>query len=239
MRSSCWLLAVGCWLLPATADAGPDSLGAPVGARVASQAAGSQWWAGAWTAAARNSPFGTRHGERRRDYYMAGVRIGRTMHTTPRLAFDYFIDVVPLVRSTNNPVKYSEVVTCAPSPSPGGRVCRGRQVMETATAHGYAFTPLGLQMRAWHGRPAELVLGASFGAVMYDQRVPDPGEKRLNFMGDITLGMQIRIDAHGSVMAGVRQNHTSNASTGEVNPGLDSRVLYIGATRSVGRRERR
>lgn len=239
MTNSCWLLAVGCWLLPATAGALPDSVTSRSGPRSTAEARQGVWWLGAWAGGAKRSPFQTRHGERYRDYYMAGVRIGRTMHTTPRLAFDYFIDVVPWVRSTNNPVKYSEVVTCTPSPSPGGRVCTGRQVMETATAHGYAFTPLGLQMRAWSGRPVELVVGASFGAVMYDQRVPDPGEKRLNFMGDITLGMQIRIDARGSVMAGVRQNHTSNASTGEVNPGLDSRVLYIGATRSIGRRERR
>ena len=235
MKSGYWLLAVGCWFVPADVGASPDSLTSPAGARVETESTQGEWWVGAWASAAKKSPFETRHGERHRDYYMAGLRVGRTMHATSRLAFDYFMDVVPWVRSTNNPVKYSDVVTCSPSPLPGGLICTSSQVMETATAHGFAFAPIGLQMRAWHGRPVELVVGASFGAVMYNQRVPDPGEKRLNFMGDITIGVQVRTDARGSVIAGLRQNHTSNASTGEVNPGLDSRVLYVGVTRSVGR----
>ena len=236
MKNGYWLLAIGCWLLPAAVVAHPDSLATDGVARAAAEVPQGQWWVGMWTGAAKNSPFGTRHGERHRDYYMTGLRIGRTMHMSASLAFDYFIDLVPWIRSTNNPVKYSQIVTCTPVPPSNALACTSSEVMETATAHGYAFTPVGLQMRAWQGRPVELVAGASFGAVMYDQRVPDPGEKRLNFMGDVTLGVQVRTDPRGTLIAGVRQNHTSNASTGEVNPGLDSRVLYVGVTRFVGRR---
>ncbi|HUR91466.1 MAG TPA: acyloxyacyl hydrolase [Gemmatimonadaceae bacterium] len=236
MKNSYWLLAIGCWLPPATSAAAPDSLAAGAGPRVATGAPENAWWVGVWTGAAKNSPFGTRHGERHRDYYMTGLRVGRTVHASPQLAFDYFVDLVPWIRSTGNPVKYSQVATCTRVLPSQALVCTSSEVMETATAHGYAVTPIGLQMRAWQGRPVELVVGASFGAVMYDQRVPDPGEKRLNFMGDITLGVHVRTDPRGAVIAGVRQNHTSNASTGEVNPGLDSRVLYFGVTRFVSRR---
>ena len=169
---------------------------------------------------------------------MTGFRFARTMHTSPRLAFDYFVDVVPWVRSTNNPVRYSHVETCSRVSPTHPLLCTRSEVMETATARGYALTPIGLQMRALRGRPVEVVLGAGFGAVMYDQRVPDPGEKRLNFMGDITLGVQVPTNFGMTLLAGLRQNHTSNASTGEVNPGLDSRVLYVGVTHSVGPRPR-
>ncbi len=108
--------------------------------------------------------------------------------------------------------------------------------METATARGYAVTPIGLQMRAFHGRAVEAVIGASFGVVQYDAPVPDPGEKRRNFMGDIVLGVHVRTGRQGAITAGVRQNHTSNAGTGAVNPGLESRVVYLGVTRSMSRR---
>ena len=238
MKSSCWLLAVGFWLVQPAVAAGQDSVTTNVRSRVESPIPPGSWWVGVWTAAAKNAPFATRHGERERDFFMTGLRVGRTMHSSPRLAFDYFIDVVPLVRSTNNPVRYSQVVICTPSAPPGGLICTGTEVMETATARGYAFTPIGLQMRAWHGSPLELVVGASFGAVMYDQRIPDPGEKRLNFMGDVTLGVQVPTQLGVTLLLGVRQNHTSNANTGEVNPGLEARVLYAGLTRSVGRSRR-
>ncbi len=233
MRASYWLLAIGCWLLPAGIAAGQDSASVNADAPVERARPDRPWWVGVWTGAAKNSPFATRQGERRRDYYMTGLRIGRTMHSSRRLAFDYFVDLVPWVRSTNNPVRYTSEETCALRQ--GLLQCRRHEVMKTATTHGYALTPVGLQMRALRGRPVEIVVGASFGAVMYDQRIPDPGEKRLNFMGDVTLGVQVPTDLGVTVLAGVRQNHTSNANTGDVNPGLESRVLYVGLTRSVGR----
>jgi len=238
VRASYWLLAIGCWLLPAAIASGQDSAYANPDARVERARPDRPWWVGVWTGAARNSSFVTRHGERRRDYYLTGLRVGRTMHSSPRLAFDYFVDVVPWVRSTRNPVRYSQTVTCSPIGPSQALACTTTEIMETATARGFAVTPIGLQMRALRGRPVEIVLGASFGAVMYDQRIPDPGEKRLNFMGDVTLGVQVPTDLGVTVLAGVRQNHTSNANTGEVNPGLEARVLYFGLTRSVGRSRR-
>lgn len=233
MKNSSWLLAIGCWLLPAAVVAAQDSVSAGAGARVERAAPARPWWVGVWTGAAKNAPFATRHGERHRDYYMTGLRIGRTMHSSRRLAFDYFIDLVPWIRSTNNPVRYTSEETC--TLWNGLLRCRESEVMETATTRGYAVTPVGLQMRALRGGPVEIVVGASFGAAMYDQRIPDPGEKRLNFMGDVTLGVQVPTELGVTVLAGVRQNHTSNANTGEVNPGLEARVLYVGLTRSVGR----
>ena len=232
MKRSYCLLAIGCWLLPSFVAA-QDPAATEVGARDEREGPIRPWWVGVWTGAAKHAPFATRHGERHRDYYMTGLRIGRTMHSSRRLAFDYFVDLVPWVRSTNNPVRYTSEEACAPWE--GLYQCRQYETMETATTRGYAVTPIGLQMRALRGGPVEIVVGASFGAVMYDQRIPDPGEKRLNFMGDVTLGVQVPMELGVTLLAGVRQNHTSNANTGDANPGLEARVLYVGVTRSVGR----
>ena len=234
MKNGYWLLAIGCWLLPAFA-AGQEPAATDVRARVERPGATRPWWVGVWTGAAKNAPFVTRHGERQRDYYMTGLRVGRTMHSSSSLAFDYFVDLVPWIRSTGNPVSYTWVESCRQVGPNQTLVCTTSEVMETATARGYAVTPIGLQMRALRWRPVELVLGASFGAVLYDQRIPDPGEKRLNFMGDVTLGVQVPTQLGVTLLAGVRQNHMSNANTGDVNPGLEARVLYVGLTRSVGR----
>jgi len=111
--------------------------------------------------------------------------------------------------------------------------------MVTETARGFGMTPLGLQARIWPANRLQLAFGLSMGLVLYDQAIPDPEEKRLNFMGDLSAGVQLRIGRFGQLLAGVRQNHTSNGFTGPTNPGLDARVVYVGATRSLGRGSRR
>lgn len=187
-----------------------------------------------WAGGARHSSFDTRLGTRHRDFYMAGVRLGWQLPVSRQLAVDYFIDVIPLMLSTNNPIEYRER-RCEPQ---GEMPVVCDPIMETATAHGHGVTPVGIQLRGFPESRVQPVLGLSIGAAWYDKPVPDPGEKRLNFMGDLAAGVHIRAGRSGAVVAGVRQHHTSNAGTGRVNPGLDSRVLYLGATRSLGRRSR-
>ncbi len=187
-----------------------------------------------WGAMANHSGFDTRHGERYRDVQMLGVRFGRQLSASRLFALDYYVDMIPLIRSTNIPIAYREQRTCD-----SFNRCSTDELMETATVRGYGVTPVGLQLRAFAGERVQLVLGASAGAAMYDRPVPDPGEKRLNFMGDVTAGVQVRLGRSGALLAGVRHNHTSNANTGPANPGLDTRVIYAGFTRTVRQRAQR
>lgn len=235
MNKRCWLLAVSCWLVPAAAAAAPDSVAVERSRAItvppARPSPGGTWWIGAWAATANNSRFVTRHGYRDRDLQMAGIRVGRQLGASRRIAFDYFVDVVPWILSSDIPVEFRRVASCAPS------VCTVTETMETATVRGYGLTPVGLQLRAFPGHRVELVLGMSAGAAIYDRPVPDPDEMRLNFMGDLSAGVQLRL-GRSSLLAGIRHNHTSNANTGRVNPGLDSRVLYLGIARPLGGRPR-
>lgn len=238
MNRRCWLLAMGFSLAPAALLGAQDSTiaaGNPAARVTAPVPPARSWWLGFWAGAATHSPFETRHGHRNRDFYIAAIRIGRVLDASPRFAYDYFIDVIPLLRQTNIPVEYREVSTCEEN-SPPPRFCSRETVMMTETASGFGMTPLGLQMRVFPANRLQLVLGLSMGVVLYDSPVPDPDERRLNFMGDLTAGVQLRFGRSGQLLAGVRQNHTSNGFTGPRNPGLDARVLYLGATRSLGRR---
>lgn len=236
MRLCHWPLAIGCWLVPAAGAASvADSTaveGDPRGiGPLAPPSTVGPWWGGVWVGAALNSEFATRLGPRHRDFYLAGIRFGRQLSASRAIAVDYFVDVVPLLRSTNNPVEYRRETTRCDRFS-----CDTELVMDTRTAHGFGVTPVGLQLRAFPRSRIQLVLGLGLGVAWYDARVPDPDEQHLNFMGDLAAGLHVRLGHSDAVLVGIRHNHTSNASTGRVNPGLDSRVVYVGATRSFGRR---
>jgi lipid A 3-O-deacylase PagL len=212
-----------------------DSIGG-VDGRLARPSTPHPRWAMVWAGGARHSRFRTRLGIRHRDFYMAGIRFAWQLPVSERLAVDYFIDLVPLIVSTNNPTGFHE-----PPCEPQGEmpvVCEDL-IMETATTRGYGVSPIGLQLRVFPGSRIQPLLGLSLGAAWYDKPVPDPDETRLNFMGDLAAGVSIRAGLSGAVVLGIRQHHTSNANTGRVNPGIDSRVLYAGFTRTLGRRGQR
>lgn len=189
------------------------------------------WLAGAWAGAAFNSGFATRQGRRHRDLYMAGLRFVSVDGRTGDFALDYYLEAVPLIRSTNTPVQY-RAQPCLPGPQP---LACGEYDMITETVSGYGLTPLGFQLRAFARARTQLTMSLGLGLAWYRSPVPDPGEKRLNFMGDLGVGIQVRL-GRAAVLTGIRHNHTSNAGTGSVNPGLDSRVVYVAFTRPLSKR---
>ena len=237
MNAGCWLLAIGCWLVPAEARAFADTTVAEVDtteARPASPRGAAGWWVGGWGAGARHSKFYTRLGVRYRDFYMVGIRLGRELPVSRVVAVDYYMDLVPLLVSTNNPVRYTGFRVCAKT----APTCDNALTMHTATVRGIGVTPIGIQLRAFPRSRVQAVFALNLGAAWYNRPVPDPDEQRLNFMGDVAAGVQMRVGRSSSIVAGLRQHHTSNAETGRVNPGIDSRVLHLGITRSLSGRSR-
>ncbi|HUP52536.1 MAG TPA: acyloxyacyl hydrolase [Longimicrobiales bacterium] len=51
---------------------------------------------------------------------------------------------------------------------------------------------------------------------------------RFNFAYDMAAGIRMEVPRAGRAELGLRRQHLSNAGFGEVNPGLDSHVAYIG-----------
>ena len=231
MKGSYWLLAVGCWFMPARMQASPDTTTVEVAdtaaARPESGGEPGRWWVGAWGAGAQHSKFYTRLGVRYRDFYMAGIRVGRELPVSRHIVVDYFMDFVPLLISTDNPVAFRTIKVCTSAS------CGYELKMETATTRGYGVVPIGVQVRMFTRHRVQRVFCLSLGAAWYEKPVPDPDEQQLNFMGDLAVGVQLRVGRSSTVVAGLRQHHTSNAETGRVNPGIDSRVLYLGGTRAL------
>lgn len=245
MKSRYWLLAFGFLLAAGSAVAAQDTARVPAGDSVMVDNADAspfssvrppprRWLAGAWAGAAFNSGFATRQGRRHRDLYMAGLRFVSADARTGDFALDYYVEVVPLIRTTNTPVEY-RAQPCPPGPQP---LACGEYEMITETVSGYGLTPLGLQLRAFARARMQLTMSVGLGLARYQRPVPDPGEKRLNFMGDVGVGIQVRL-GRAAVLTGIRHNHTSNAGTGSVNPGLDSRVVYVAFTRPFRQRAKR
>jgi len=65
-----------------------------------------------------------------------------------------------------------------------------------------------------------------FGVILFEKKFPNPEGTNLNVTFDLGIGYQFSISQNNSLSIGYRFHHLSNAGTGEINPGLDSNMLF-------------
>jgi opacity protein-like surface antigen len=102
--------------------------------------------------------------------------------------------------------------------------------MTRQTVYGFGAAPVGGEVRFRAARPLAFVVRGSAGGVYFSQPVPDPEERRFNFMFDLGAGAEFRFSRRLAVTAGYRLNHISNAGRGPVNPGMNSQMLEVGVS---------
>lgn len=186
------------------------------------------WTLGAWLAGGTHEPLKTRLGHKDdRALYIFTITGYHPLFRSGRFFVRYTPGIIPLLIATGNR-DYSGLDGCPP-----------RDVCALRTPHGYIY-PTEYVHTAYAGGIIPIsfdgtyaltdrigfTMGASGGGVYFDRVIPDPYAERFNFLADGNIGFRLRMRT-GAVTAGFRLNHISNGNRGVVNPGMDSRLLYI------------
>ncbi|HSG48896.1 MAG TPA: acyloxyacyl hydrolase [Longimicrobiales bacterium] len=95
------------------------------------------------------------------------------------------------------------------------------------TSYGAGLKPLGLQL-VRKARHVSIFAGLTSGFVVFDRPTPAANARKLNYVGEVEAGMRIRTGARTELVGVYRWNHISNAGTAELNPGLDSHMIFLG-----------
>jgi lipid A 3-O-deacylase PagL len=187
----------------------------------AGRAADHRWSFGAWFAGGTHEPIKTREGHREdRALYVAGISASRLLGRWRFGEVSFTPTLVPAIIATANR-EYETV------PYDGGGV---GIVPYKKTAFGAGLIPIAAEATLHLSDRIGIVLGGGGGGAYFDRRIPDPDETRFNFLADGHTGVYVR-SSIGTVTLGFRLQHISNGDTGRVNPGMDTRMLYIGFTR--------
>jgi hypothetical protein len=173
-----------------------------------------------------------------RDLYIIDLRAGWTLTSNNFLSVEYAPSLVPLAISTRNPTEYEPRVanTCLQ-----GKDCNNYKALSISTvplystAYGFGVTPIGFQMRLFRTSPVQLLTYANGGALWFSHRIPDPEATRFNFTAELGAALQVNLPDRLGLVLGYSWHHTSNAGTGRVNPGLNSRALSVGVVARRGR----
>jgi hypothetical protein len=147
------------------------------------------------------------------------VELTLTLRASQAWGLELPVRAVPLIMARNNPVN-------AAYADPFGQWFMPLDTPRSSTL-GLGLKPVGL--RAWAGsRRVRLQAEASAGVVRFGSPLLAANATRFNFVYDVAVGIRIDVPGAGRAGLGLRRQHLSNAGLGEVNPGLDSHVAYIG-----------
>jgi hypothetical protein len=132
---------------------------------------------------------------------------------------EYPIRAVPLALVRNNP-------TAAARLDPHGRgwVLSSRTPRDSTV--GLGIKPLGI--RGWAGSDRVGLEGeVSSGFFHFGTPLLAANGTQFNFVIEVGIGLRVDLPGRGGTVIGYKWHHLSNAGFGEVNPGLDSGVLYV------------
>jgi hypothetical protein len=148
------------------------------------------------------------------------LEVAIPLRTRDRSGLEYVLRAVPLVLVEDNPTE------------PAVRFAWGWTLPSTtsrASTVGFGIAPAGL--RAWIGGNDDVRFEAELaaGVLRFGAPLLAANASRLNFTYELGLGVRFSRFARGGWAIGYRRHHVSNAGLADVNPGLDSHVLYVGA----------
>ncbi|HET7552059.1 MAG TPA: acyloxyacyl hydrolase [Gemmatimonadaceae bacterium] len=173
-----------------------------------------------------------------RNLYIVDLRVGWTLTSNHLLSVEYAPSIVPFAISTRNPEEYvaRTSVNCVQ-----GKSCEDFTALDVSTVprfsntYGFGITPVGFQLRLFRTSPVQFLTYANGGALWFTQRIPDPEATRFNFTAELGAAVQVNLPERLGLVVGYSWHHTSNAGTGHVNPGLNSRALSVGVVARRGR----
>ncbi len=168
------------------------------------------WGGGSWLAArvagtARDTKLG-----------IVGLRYARVLSSGKVAVLKYTVDVIP---SAVLSYPKSEFILTAS----GFAIERSRPAVHAAGS-----APIGVQVNFRPQRRLQPFASISGGCLYFAEKIPDRFGTQFNFTADLGGGIQILSPSHQALTIGYKLHHISNAERGDINPGFDSNLFYVG-----------
>ncbi|MGI8787356.1 MAG: acyloxyacyl hydrolase [Pyrinomonadaceae bacterium] len=166
-------------------------------------------------------------GSRRSTFGEIGFQYARRIATSRNVALKYTIDAIPFAV-----LSFRRELLIQATPTTFG-YDRPRE-----TAYGIGLTPVGFQLNFLRQRKIQPFITANAGLISFNKSVPDDRSplrpdrrgRQFNFTLAGGGGVEFLTEEGRSVRVGFKFHHISNASTGNINPGFDQNLFYVGYT---------
>jgi hypothetical protein len=163
----------------------------------------------------------------RKEYVTAGRKIafgsfrwGRVIGTTKGVTYEYLFEATPIAYSFRNEVRNPSYTRDGKS---GSKLTTVRE-----NTYGAAINPAGFRFVFLPHNRLKPYAQVSAGFIFTKKPIPVPESPNYNFTGDFGGGLMYSLDKYRTINFGYRYYHISNMNIGEINPGYNANVFYVG-----------
>ncbi len=155
-----------------------------------------------------------------RKFAMASFQFGRVIGTTKGVTFEYMFEVIPISFAIKNEVKNPDYISEKETPDTPKTVRTNTfSIGVQPAAFRFVFMPRR-RLKPY------VRLGAGF--IFSSKPIPVPDSPSYNFAADFGGGLMYHLSRKRTINFGYRYFHISNMNIGEINPGYNANVFYVG-----------
>lgn len=148
-----------------------------------------------------------------RKFAMTSFRYGKVLGTVKNVTYEYAVEVIPVAMAIKNEVRSGKA-----SGTPTQR----------ARTYAFGIQPLSFRFIFMPDRRLKPFVRVGAGFIFSAKPIPVPGSTTYNFIGDFGGGLMYHVTRKRTVNVGYRYFHISNMNIGDVNPGYNANVFYVG-----------
>lgn len=155
-----------------------------------------------------------------RKFVLGSYRWGRVLGTVKGVTYQYLFEAIPFAYAVQNEVRDPAYPTDEKS---GTQIYTRRE-----NTYGAAIHPAGFRFVFLPSRRLKPFVQTSAGFIFTRKPMPVPESPSYNFSADFGGGLMYSLDKRRTINFGYRYFHISNMNIGEINPGYNANVFYIG-----------
>ncbi|MEP7211544.1 MAG: acyloxyacyl hydrolase [Acidobacteriota bacterium] len=155
-----------------------------------------------------------------RKFAMTSFRFGRVVGTAKHVTFEYLFEVIPVSFAMKNEVDKRDV----------GTEKDDKKFTKTIreNTYGIGFEPASFRFLFAPAKRLKPFVQVGAGFIFTSKPIPVPESPRYNFIGDFGGGLMFSVSEKRTINFGYRYFHISNMNIGEINPGYNANVFYLG-----------
>lgn len=155
-----------------------------------------------------------------RKFMLTSFRFGHVIGTVKNVTYEYLFEVTPLSLAINNEVKNPAFRSTETTPDTPETIRR--------TTYSIGVQPVGFRFVFTPKRRLKPYVQTSAGFIFSRKPIPVPDGLTYNFSGDFGGGVMYNLTHRRTVTLGYRYFHISNMNIGEINPGYNANMFYVG-----------
>lgn len=148
------------------------------------------------------------------------IHAGKVIGTKGPVTYEYLFEAIPLAIAIKNEVTNPAFISEEETPD----------VAPTVRENTYAWgvMPAGFRFIFRPEKRLKPYVRVGAGFVFSSKPIPVPESPSYNFAGDFGGGVMYSVNKRQAVTFGYRYFHISNMNIGEINPGYNANVFYVG-----------